>query len=101
MLGVGNEVEVCCVVVGDAKGFFKGLASIEGEPDVGYCGIDESEDTAAGEETFCTFLVGKLDGLDGNNEVAGDVGGEVKVDIIRDEARLVVATKGKGCINLL
>ena len=73
MLGVGNEVEVCCVVVGEAKGLLKGLAGIEGKPNVGYCGVDESEDATAGKETLCAFLIGKLDGLEANNKVTGYV----------------------------
>ena len=101
MLGVGHKVEVSGIVIGDAKGLFKGLAGIEREPDVRDCGVDECQNTTAWKKILCAALIGKLNRLEAHNKIAGDVGSEVEGDVVRSKTRLVIATESQGRINLL
>ena len=101
MLRVGDEVEVCVIVICNTKCLLEGLAGVDGEPDVGNCGVDKGEDAATGKQTFCAFLVGKLDRLEADKEVPGNVGCEVEGDVVWNEARLVVATECERGIDLL
>lgn len=100
MLRVGNQIKVCGVVIGDAKGFFKFETGVDGKPNMGNCGVDEGENALARKKVFGAFLVGELDGLEADDKITRDVGGEIEWYVIGGEARLVIAAEGKGCIDL-